>query len=131
MLPFGLQPRSRHQRLAGRRRRSDALSVNDPRRVESRRAHVAVSLAPSLAGSVLGALDFLDRRIPYGCTEQTLSSFLPNLMVTRALAQLKLAPTERLSALDRQVPAASSASTTSSMTMADGDGGRPTRIIRS
>ncbi len=63
-----------------------------------------MSLAPSLAGSVLGALDFLTD-YPYGCTEQTLSSFLPNLLVTRALTELKLAPTERLSALDRQVSA--------------------------
>lgn len=65
---------------------------------------VAVALAPSLAGSMLGALDFLTD-YPYGCTEQTLSSFLPNLLVTRALTQLKLAPTERLSALDRQTSA--------------------------
>ena len=65
---------------------------------------ISVSLAPSLAGSVLGALDFLTE-YPYGCTEQTLSSFLPNLLVTRALTELKLAPTERLSALDRQVSA--------------------------
>ena len=65
---------------------------------------ISVSLAPSLAGSVLGALDFLTD-YPYGCTEQTLSSFLPNLLVTRALTELKLAPTERLSALDRQVSA--------------------------
>jgi len=65
---------------------------------------IAVSLAPSLAGSVLGALDFLTG-YPYGCTEQTVSSFLPNLLVTRALAELKLTPTERLSALDRQVSA--------------------------
>ena len=63
---------------------------------------IAVALAPSLAGSLLGALDFLTT-YPYGCTEQTLSSFLPNLLVTRALTELKLAPTERLSALDRQV----------------------------
>ena len=63
---------------------------------------VSIALAPSLAGSLLGALDFLTE-YPYGCTEQTLSSFLPNLLVTRALTQLKLAPTERLSALDRQV----------------------------
>jgi uncharacterized protein YfaS (alpha-2-macroglobulin family) len=61
-----------------------------------------IALAPSLAGSLLGALDFLTSD-PYGCTEQTLSSFLPNLLVTRALTELKLAPTERLSALDRQV----------------------------
>ena len=51
---------------------------------------------------MLGALDFLTS-YPYGCTEQTLSSFLPNLLVTRALTELKLAPTERLSTLDRQV----------------------------
>ncbi len=63
---------------------------------------VSISLAPSLAGSMLGALDFLTA-YPYGCTEQTLSSFLPNLLVTRALTELKLVPTERLSALDRQV----------------------------
>jgi uncharacterized protein YfaS (alpha-2-macroglobulin family) len=65
---------------------------------------VSISLAPSLAGSVLGALDFLTD-YPYGCTEQTVSSFLPNLVVTRALAELKLLPTERVSALDRQVSA--------------------------
>jgi uncharacterized protein YfaS (alpha-2-macroglobulin family) len=63
---------------------------------------VTVSLAPSMAGSLLGALDFLTS-FPYGCTEQTLSSFLPNVLVTRTLAQLKLVPTERMSMLDRQV----------------------------
>jgi alpha-2-macroglobulin len=63
---------------------------------------VVVSLAPSLAGSLLGALDFLTS-FPYGCTEQTLSSFLPNVLVTRTLTQLQLLPTERLSLLDRQV----------------------------
>ena len=65
---------------------------------------ITVSLAPSLAGSLLGALDFLTD-YPYGCTEQTLSSFLPNLLVTRSLTELKIAPTERLSSLDKQVSA--------------------------
>ena len=64
--------------------------------------NVRVSLAPSMAGTLLGALDFLTS-YPYGCTEQTLSTFLPNVVVTRALAQLKLVPTERMSVLDRQV----------------------------
>lgn len=65
---------------------------------------IEIGLAPSLAGSMLGALDFLTG-YPYGCTEQTLSSFLPTLMVARTLAQLHLTPTERLSFLDRQVTA--------------------------
>lgn len=63
---------------------------------------IEVALAPSLAGSMLGALDFLTS-FPYGCTEQTLSSFLPNVMVLRALDELKLAPTERMTVLDRQI----------------------------
>jgi uncharacterized protein YfaS (alpha-2-macroglobulin family) len=63
---------------------------------------IRISLAPSLAGPLLGALDFLTS-YPYGCTEQTLSSFIPNLMVMRALDQLKIAPVERMQALDRQV----------------------------
>lgn len=63
---------------------------------------IRVTLAPSIAGALLGAADFLTS-FPYGCTEQTLSSFVPNLVVTRALTELGLAPTERLSSLGRQV----------------------------
>lgn len=63
---------------------------------------VRISLAPSLAGAMLGALDYLTS-YPWGCTEQTLSSFVPNLLVLRTLADLKIAPTERLQSLDRQV----------------------------
>ncbi|HYE85916.1 MAG TPA: MG2 domain-containing protein [Vicinamibacterales bacterium] len=81
-----------------------ATVVNMPEASNPAARTIAISLAPSLAGSVLGALDFLTE-YPYGCTEQTVSSFLPNLLVTRALTELKLAPTERLSALDRQVSA--------------------------
>jgi uncharacterized protein YfaS (alpha-2-macroglobulin family) len=63
---------------------------------------IRVALAPSLAGTLLGALDYLTS-YPWGCTEQTLSSFVPNLVVLRALEQMKLSPTERLRSLDRQV----------------------------
>lgn len=63
---------------------------------------VRVSLAPSLAGSVLGALDYLTS-YPWGCTEQTLSSFVPNVVVLKALAEMQLTPTERMASMDRQV----------------------------
>ncbi len=63
---------------------------------------IRVSLAPSLAGTMLGALDYLTS-FPWGCTEQTLSSFVPNLVVLRAMAEMQISPTERLQALDRQV----------------------------
>ena len=77
-------------------------TVNMPEQSNPAARSITVSLAPSLAGSVLGALDFLTD-YPYGCTEQTVSSFLPNLLVTRALTEMKLAPTERLSSIDRMV----------------------------
>ena len=79
-------------------------TVNLPESANPAARSISIALAPSLAGSVLGALDFLTH-YPYGCTEQTLSSFLPNLLVTRSLTELKLAPSERLSSLDRLVSA--------------------------
>jgi uncharacterized protein YfaS (alpha-2-macroglobulin family) len=61
---------------------------------------IEVALAPSLAGSLFGALDYL-ADYPYGCTEQTISSFYPNLAVLRTLDELKIAPAERLRLVNR------------------------------
>ena len=53
-----------------------------------------IRLSPSLAGLILGALEYLTQ-YPYGCTEQTMSSFLPDVVVARALRELGL-PNSRL-----------------------------------
>jgi hypothetical protein len=99
--PFGLRRQvAAAGSVAGAGEASADLAI--PEDANPAAMSVRVSLAPSLAGSLLGALDFLTS-YPYGCTEQTLSSFVPNLLVLRALRQLQLAPTERLQALDRQV----------------------------
>ena len=103
VLPFGLK------REAGR---SGSLTASDtseftltvPGESNASVRTIEVSLAPSLAGSMLGALDFLTG-YPYGCTEQTISSFLPTLIVSRTMAELQLKPTERLTLVDRQVTA--------------------------
>jgi uncharacterized protein YfaS (alpha-2-macroglobulin family) len=79
-----------------------SLTLTIPPAANPSARSVRVSLAPSLAGTMLGALDYLTS-YPWGCTEQTLSSFVPNLVVLRALSQLRIAPTERLTPLDRQV----------------------------
>lgn len=44
---------------------------------------------PSMAGAIFGALEYLTS-YPYGCTEQTLSSFVPTTLVDQALRELKL-----------------------------------------
>lgn len=103
VLPFGLKREiGTSGSMSGAGTTSATLPI--PAHTNPAARTIEVGLAPSLAGSMLGALDFLTA-YPYGCTEQTLSSFLPNLVVARALAQLKLTPTERLSLLDRQVTA--------------------------
>lgn len=58
-----------------------------------------VRLAPSLAGVVLGAMDYLGT-YPYGCTEQTMSSFMPNVAVLNTLRGLGLRRPE----LEARVP---------------------------
>jgi uncharacterized protein YfaS (alpha-2-macroglobulin family) len=46
-----------------------------------------VRITPSVGGAIFGALGYLST-FPYGCTEQTMSSFLPNVLVTRAVKDL-------------------------------------------
>lgn len=58
---------------------------------------------PSLAGAIFGALDYLTT-FPYGCTEQTLSSFVPNAIMDRALRELNL-PNPSRAQLQKQIRA--------------------------
>ena len=46
-----------------------------------------IRLAPSLASTMFGSLDYL-AQYPYGCTEQTASSFLPDVILYRSMQSL-------------------------------------------
>ena len=48
-----------------------------------------VEISPSIAGSLFSALDYLTS-YPYGCTEQTMSSYLPNVIVAETLSRLQV-----------------------------------------
>ena len=65
---------------------------------------VEVRVSPSLAGSLFGALEYLTQ-FPYGCTEQTMSSFLPNIIVSKALDELKIQSKVSRSDLQKKVTA--------------------------
>lgn len=45
-----------------------------------------VDLSASVSGAAFAALEYLTS-YPYGCTEQTMSSFLPNIIATRAMRE--------------------------------------------
>jgi uncharacterized protein YfaS (alpha-2-macroglobulin family) len=63
--------------------------------------NVEVSLSPSLAGPIFDALEYLTT-YPYGCAEQTMDGFLPDLIVVNTLQKLG-AQRPRPKMLDRYV----------------------------
>ncbi len=63
-----------------------------------------INLSPSIAGSIFAALDYLTS-YPYGCTEQTMSSFLPDIVVAQAMKDLQLTTTVDTPELEQQIQA--------------------------
>jgi alpha-2-macroglobulin len=68
---------------------STAFDFTFPPDTVSGSRSLSIRLSTSIAGSIFGALDFLTS-FPYGCVEQTMSSFLPDLMVNKAMRELNL-----------------------------------------
>ncbi len=68
---------------------SQTFDLTFPDRVQPGSRSLSVQVSPSLVGSLFGALDYLTS-FPYGCVEQTMSSFLPNVTVQQAVRDLNL-----------------------------------------
>ncbi|HKE28200.1 MAG TPA: alpha-2-macroglobulin family protein, partial [Bryobacteraceae bacterium] len=66
-----------------------SFDLTFPGHVEPGSRALSVRVAPSIAGSLFGALEYLTS-FPYGCVEQTMSSFLPNITVRQAIRDLGL-----------------------------------------
>lgn len=75
-----------------------------PAGVEAGTRKLTISITPSIAGTVFAALDFLTG-YPYGCTEQTMSSFLPDVLVADALKKLGVRSNVDPVVLNKQVQA--------------------------
>ncbi|HEX8141252.1 MAG TPA: MG2 domain-containing protein [Pyrinomonadaceae bacterium] len=66
------------------------FSLNLPAGAHPQARYLRIEASPSVAGTLFGALDYLTG-YPYGCTEQTMSSFLPNVIVSQTLQEVKIA----------------------------------------
>jgi uncharacterized protein YfaS (alpha-2-macroglobulin family) len=66
------------------------VTVKLPANADPNARSLRVEVSPTIAGTLFGALDYLTS-YPYGCTEQTMSSFLPNVIVTQALQNVRTA----------------------------------------
>ena len=65
-------------------------------------SRLTVRITPSVTSALFGATDYLIG-FPYGCTEQTMSRFLPDLLVQRALKQHGISSVEQASELPKMV----------------------------
>ncbi|MEO5930021.1 MAG: MG2 domain-containing protein [Candidatus Kapaibacterium sp.] len=68
---------------------SKTINLQLPEGSDPSTGELYVTLSPSLAGSILGSLDSLIG-YPYGCVEQTMSRFLPSIVVADVLRKLDL-----------------------------------------
>jgi hypothetical protein len=66
-----------------------AFELAFPAAVEPGSRALSIRVSPSIVGSLFGALEYLTS-FPYGCVEQTMSSFLPNITVAQAVRDLGL-----------------------------------------
>jgi uncharacterized protein YfaS (alpha-2-macroglobulin family) len=73
--------------------RGDSVSVklDIPKERRADSTHLTVQIAPSMATTMLDALPYLID-YPYGCTEQTMSRFLPAVITAKTLRDLGLKP---------------------------------------
>ncbi len=81
-----------------------AFDLTFPGKVEPGSRRLSVRLSPSIAGSLFGALEYLTS-YPYGCVEQTMSSFLPNIIVMQAAHELGLKATLDEAAVQEKIRA--------------------------
>ena len=105
------------------------FSLEIPANADLNSRKLRVEVAPSIAGTLFGALDYLTT-FPYGCTEQTMSSFLPNVIVAGTVKEFKSTSIRNSDDLKDKVETAVTVSTRFSTMTAVGVGGKTTLAIR-
>jgi hypothetical protein len=102
--PWGLQQSTAQSGAMRSDKDEIKRSLVLPQDVNADASTLRIDLAPSIAGTLMSALDFL-ASYPYGCVEQTMSSFLPNILVTKAIKDLGLTPPAASTELDKKIAA--------------------------
>jgi uncharacterized protein YfaS (alpha-2-macroglobulin family) len=91
ILPYGVKQRAANAGVVFSGPGQADWNYKYPPASDAATRKLTVTVAPSVAGTVFDALDYLTS-YPWGCTEQTMSSFLPDVIVAQAVDQLHLKP---------------------------------------
>ncbi|HWS53040.1 MAG TPA: MG2 domain-containing protein [Pyrinomonadaceae bacterium] len=102
VVPRGLKVTRAESAVVSEDEAERAFALNLPANADPNARDLRIEVAPSVAGALFGALDYLTS-FPYGCTEQTMSSFLPNVIVAQALQNVEAASVRDEGGLARKV----------------------------
>jgi len=91
ILPYGVKLRAAGSGVVFSGTAQNDWSYSYPANSDAGTRGLSITIAPSVAGTVFDALDYLTS-YPWGCTEQTMSSFLPDVIVVEAVDKLHLKP---------------------------------------
>jgi len=88
LLSLPVKPKGRQQEesRAGRVTTDETIAFSTLQQPVAGTVKLTLRLAPSQASAMLGSLEYL-AQYPYGCTEQTMSCFLPDVLVAQLLQQ--------------------------------------------
>jgi hypothetical protein len=89
VLPFGVKQRAASSGVVFSGDGQNQWKFGYPANSDAGSRGLTITVVPSVAGTVFDALDYLTS-YPWGCTEQTMSSFLPDLIVSQAVNILHL-----------------------------------------
>jgi uncharacterized protein YfaS (alpha-2-macroglobulin family) len=103
VVPRGLkQTYGQSVTLAGEGDEDKTFTINLPANSDPHYRKLRIEAAPSVASTLFGALDYLTS-YPYGCTEQTMSSFLPTVIVANTLRDVSQASISDKNNIGRKV----------------------------
>jgi len=96
VLPWGVKE---YETVSGVTEGSVEIGVEIPEDTEREADKIIIGLSPTLAASIVDSLDYLTG-YPYGCVEQTMSRFLPDVVVANTLKELGVENSE----LEKELP---------------------------
>lgn len=102
VVPRGLRQVKNETWTTGDESADRTFSIDLPANADPHARKLRIEVTPSVAGTLVGALDYLTT-YPYGCTEQTMSSFLPNIVVAQALKEVKTTTIRSSTDLEKKV----------------------------
>ena len=102
IVPHGLKRTTGNTMTVTQKDADQTINLDVPGRADTQARSLRIEVSPSIAGALFGALDYLTS-YPYGCTEQTMSSFLPNIVVAQTLKDVPTAKIRASNDLDNKV----------------------------